>query len=80
MGRYARIFVRRHECSENMKINSVRNYNCSTKPRRLSNAALGVPVRTSASIKNNSNPYYLLALASLRDKKIESELKLMGLI
>lgn len=63
-----------------MKVNSVRNYNCITKPKKLSNAAFGMPIRTSSSIKNVSNPYYMLALASLRDRKIENELKLMGLI
>ncbi len=63
-----------------MKVNSVRSYNCISKPKRLSNAAFGMPMGTSSSVQNNVNPYYRLAVASLRDRKIENELKLMGLI
>ncbi len=63
-----------------MKINSVRNYNCIAKPKKLSNATFGMPIGTSSSLRNAVNPYYRLAVASLRDKKIENELKLMGLI
>lgn len=63
-----------------MKVNSVRSYNCISKPKKLSNAAFGMPMRTSSSIQNSLNPYHRLAIASLRDKKIENELKLMGLI
>lgn len=63
-----------------MKVNSVRSYNCISKPKKLSNAAFGMPTRSSSSIRNNADPYHRLAVASLRDKKIENELKLMGLI
>ena len=63
-----------------MKVNSVRNYNCIPKPKKLSDAAFGMPIGVSSSLKNTSNPYYRLAVASLRDRKIENELKLMGLI
>ncbi len=64
----------------NMKVNSVRNYSCITKPKKQTSAAFGMPIGVSSSIKNAANPYRRLALASLRDKKIENELKLMGLI
>ena len=63
-----------------MKVNSVQNYNCIKRPNKLSNATFGMPIRTSHSMNNAQNPYYRLAVASLRDKKIEGELKLMGLI
>lgn len=63
-----------------MKVNSVQNFNCIKKPKKLSNAAFGMPIRNSHSMNNSANPYYRLAVASLRDKKIEGELKLMGLI
>ena len=63
-----------------MKVNSVRNYNCIAKPKKLSSAAFGMPTRVSSSIQITANPYYRLAVASLRDRKIENELKLMGLI
>ena len=63
-----------------MKVNSVRNYSCITKPRKPSGATFGMPIRVPSSIKSSVNPYYRLAVASLRDKKIENELKLMGLI